>query len=118
MPSFVDRIIELTQLSSSSLFLDLGSGVGSVVAQVSLRTCCTSIGIEVVPKVAALAQDYMAKILFRCHMWGVQCSHIKVDEGDMLQDKAIAELIQHADVICINNHVFKPDRLFFLYTFL
>jgi len=72
----------------------------------------------VVPKVAALAQDYMARILFKCHMWGVQCSHIKVDEGDMLQDKAITELIQHADVICVNNHVFKPDCLFFLYTFL
>jgi hypothetical protein len=118
MPSFVDRIIKLTQLSSSSLFLDLGSGVGSVVAQVSLRTGCTSIGIEVVPKVAALAQDYMAQILFRCHMWGVQCSQIKVDEGDMLGNEDIAKLIQHADAILVNNQAFKPDRLFFLYTFL
>ena len=117
MPPFVDRVIELTQLSSSSLFLDLGSGVGSVIAQVSLRTGATSVGVELVPEVAALAQDLMAQILFRCHMWGVQCSHIKVEEGDMLENKDIAKLIQHADVICINNYAFKPDRSFVLYTF-
>jgi hypothetical protein len=118
MPKFVDQIIELTGLSSSSLFLDLGSGVGSVVAQVSLRTGCTSVGVELVPKVAALAQDLIAQILFRCHMWGVQCSHIRLEEGDMLGDKDIAKLILHADAILVNNHAFKPDRSFFLQTFL
>jgi [histone H3]-lysine79 N-trimethyltransferase len=118
MPAFVDRIIELTQLSSSSLFLDLGSGIGSIVAQASLRTGCTSVGIELVPKVAALAQYMLSQILFRCHMWGVPCSHIKVEQGDMLENSNIAELIQHADVICVNNHAFQPDRLFFLYTLL
>ncbi|KAF8221406.1 S-adenosyl-L-methionine-dependent methyltransferase, partial [Tricholoma matsutake] len=96
-------------LSSSSLFLDLGSGVGSVVAQVSLRTGCTSVGIELVPHVAMLAQDLMSQILFRCHMWGVQCSQIKVEEGDMLDHKHIAELIPCADVIFVNNLAFKPD---------
>jgi SAM-dependent methyltransferase len=118
MPSFVDRIIELTQLSSSSLFLDLGSGVGSVVAQASLRTGCTSVGVELVPRVAALAQELLAQILFRCYMWGVKCSHVKLEEGDMLGNKDIAELIQHADVILVNNHAFDQERMFFLYTFL
>jgi H3 lysine-79-specific histone-lysine N-methyltransferase len=118
MPLFVDQIIELTQLSPSSLFLDLGSGVGSVVAQVSLRSGCTGVGVELVPRVAALAQDLMAQILFRCHMWGVRCSHVKLEEGDMLQNQDVAQLIQHADAILVNNHAFKPDRSFFLYTFL
>lgn len=118
LPPFVDRIIELTQLTSSSLFLDLGSGVGSVVAQVSLRTGCTSVGIELVPHVAALAQDLMAQILFRCHMWGVPCSQIKVEEGDMLGSQSIAELIPRADAIFVNNLAFKPDRSFFFYALL
>jgi H3 lysine-79-specific histone-lysine N-methyltransferase len=55
MPPFVDQVIELTQLSSSSLFLDLGSCIGSVIGQVSLRTGCTSIGVELMHKVATLA---------------------------------------------------------------
>jgi hypothetical protein len=118
MPLFVDHIIDLTQLSSSSLFLDLGSGVGSVVAQVSLRTGCTSVGVELVPRVAVLAQDLLSQILFRCHMWGVQCSQIKIEEGDMLGNKDIAKLIPHADAVLVNNQAFNPDRLFFLYTFL
>ncbi|KAF8233614.1 histone methylation DOT1, partial [Tricholoma matsutake] len=109
LPPFVDRIIELTQLASSSLFLDLGSGVGSVVVQVSLRTGCTSVGIKLVPHVAALGQDLMAQILFKCHMWGVPCSQIKVEEGDMLGSQSIAELILRTDAIFVNNLAFKPD---------
>ncbi|KAF8222380.1 hypothetical protein L208DRAFT_1266712, partial [Tricholoma matsutake] len=49
---------------------------------------------------------------------GVQCSQIKVEEGDMLDNKYIAKLIPYVDVIFVNNLVFKPDYLFFLYTLL
>ncbi|KAF8237280.1 hypothetical protein L208DRAFT_1003421, partial [Tricholoma matsutake] len=67
---------------------------------------CTSIEIELVPHVAALAQDLIAQILFRCHMWGVQCSQIKVEEGDMLDNKYIAELIPCVNIIFVNNLLF------------
>jgi SAM-dependent methyltransferase len=111
LPPFVDLIIKFTQLMAGSLFLDLGCGVGNVIVQVSLRTSCVSVGIELVPAVAALAREMMEQTLLRCHMWGVKCSHIEVQEGDMLASSKVAELIQHADAICVNNLAFDPDRL-------
>ncbi|KAG0703065.1 S-adenosyl-L-methionine-dependent methyltransferase [Suillus ampliporus] len=49
MPSFTSNIIEATRLHKDSLFMDLGCGVGNVLVQASLETCCRSYGIEVMP---------------------------------------------------------------------
>lgn len=115
MPPFVDRIIGLMQLTPDSLFLDLGCGVGNVITQVSLRTGCTSFGIELVPAVAELARNMMAQTLMRCAIWGMRCSHIEVEGGDMLTSKRVSELIQLADGILVNNQAFQPKRLFHTY---
>ena len=112
MPAFMDEIIRLTQPTSSSLFLYLGCGVGTVITQVSLRSGCTSFGVELMPTVATLARDLMAQTLLRCNMWGIPCGTIQAEEGDMLENEKVLTLVRKADVICVNNLAFHAERLF------
>ncbi|KAH9260156.1 hypothetical protein BASA81_001931 [Batrachochytrium salamandrivorans] len=44
---FVQQILDLTNVSAQDTFLDLGSGIGSVVLQASAVTGCEAIGVEI-----------------------------------------------------------------------
>jgi H3 lysine-79-specific histone-lysine N-methyltransferase len=117
LPPFVDIILDNTSLQPSSLFIDLGCGVGNIVTQVCLRTGCTGYGVEIMTDAAKLAGDMVKQVALRCHMWGIQCSHMEIEEGDMLMNNKVIELIPHADVVCVNNKVFSADRLCSVLTF-
>ncbi|KAJ3474613.1 hypothetical protein NLI96_g12364 [Meripilus lineatus] len=120
MPSFVSEIIKETRLgvphstsdpscspATPKVFLDLGSGVGNVVLQVSLETGCKSFGIEIQPLAAGIAREQLEQFKTRCRMWGVRMGDVELEEGDMLKSKRVDELIAKADVVLINNKVFE-----------
>ncbi|KAJ7177720.1 S-adenosyl-L-methionine-dependent methyltransferase [Mycena filopes] len=92
-PSLVHEIVGLTKLKEDSLFLDLGSGVGNVVAQASLQTGCRSYGIELNSRPASVARDMV--------------TNFQLEEGDMLMSPRVNELISQADVVLVDNKVFE-----------
>ena len=110
MPSLVSDIIRNTGLRDDSLFLDLGCGVGNVVLQASLQTGCRSFGVEIMPTPAGMARDQLEQLKIRTRMWGVGMGSVEIEEGDMLKSERVARLMGEADVVLINNKVFKESR--------
>lgn len=110
LPPLISDIIRATRLSARSLLVDLGSGVGNVVLQASLQTGCRSFGVELMPAPARLARRQLEAFKGRCRMWGVSMGEVELEEGDMLESKRVAELIKEADVVLVNNKVFKESR--------
>ena len=110
MPSLVADIINRTGLHEDSLFLDLGCGVGNVVLQASLQTGCRSFGIEIMPAPAGIAREQLEELKNRTRMWGVSMGSVELEEGDMLKSERVARLMSEADVVLINNKVFKESR--------
>lgn len=109
LPSLVSDIIRSTGLSSRSLFVDLGSGVGNVVLQASLQTGCRSFGVEVMPAPARLARTQLEAFRARCKMWGVRMGEVELEEGDMLKSERVDALVKEADVVLVNNKVFQES---------
>jgi len=109
MPSLVSDIIRRTGLGEDSLFLDLGCGVGNVVLQASLQTGCRSFGIEIMATPAGLAREQLEQLKVRARMWGVNMGEVEFEEGDMLKSERVAKLMSEADVVLINNKVFKES---------
>lgn len=109
----VDDIIVATQLTRSQVFLDIGSGVGSVAAQVSLQTGCTSIGIELLDTRAAVAQPFLRELQRRCATWGVRVPEVTLRQGDVTQDGVGEDDIKRANVILVNNEKFEVKCKYF-----
>ena len=110
MPSLVSDIIRHTGLRENSLFLDLGCGVGNVVLQASLQTGCKSFGIEIMSAPAGIARDQLEQLKIRTRMWGMKMGEVELEEGDMLKSERVARLMSEADIVLINNKVFKESR--------
>lgn len=110
MPSLVSDIIRQTGLGENSLFLDLGCGVGNVVLQASLETGCKSFGVEIMPAPVGMARGQLEQLKIRTRMWGVNMGEVEIEEGDMLKSERVAKLMSEADVVLINNKVFKESR--------
>ncbi|KAG2050153.1 DOT1-domain-containing protein [Suillus hirtellus] len=109
MPSFTSDIIAATRLHKDSLFMDLGCGVGNVLVQASLETCCRSYGIEVMPTPAEVGRGQLRQMKKRCRMWGLSMGEVELEEGDMLTSQRVTELLPQADVVLVNNKVFQQS---------
>ena len=102
-PLFTSEIIKNTSLSSSSIFLDLGSGTGNVVLQVAAQVCPkASYGIEIMPHPSSLAKKQRAEFCSRMHMYGKPLGRIFLKQGDFLEDEGIQTVIAKSDVIFVN----------------
>lgn len=113
----IDDIVKHTGLGPKSLFVDLGSGVGNVLLQASLQSGCSSFGIEIMPGPAAIAAIQLEHFQARCRMWGVSAGSIELQQGDILKSERVAELLDQADVVLVNNKVFTPTRKHDIQTF-
>ncbi|KAI0693641.1 histone methylation protein DOT1-domain-containing protein [Cytidiella melzeri] len=109
LPPFVTEIIKTTGINQKTLFLDLGSGVGNVLLQASLATGCRGYGIELMHAPAKLARQQLEQFQLRCRMWGLQMGEVELEEGNMLESARTNELIKQADVVLVNNKVFKES---------
>lgn len=109
LPQFNSQIFRDTAMDSSSVFIDLGSGVGNVVLQAALEIGCESYGIEMMPNPCELARDQAQEFPARCRMWGLSTGSIELLDGDFLEDARLAPILQRADVVLINNELFSPE---------
>lgn len=110
LPPFVSELIKTTGLNENSLFVDLGSGVGSVVMQASLTTGCRSFGVELLPTPAKIARSQSELFHTRCRMWGLKTGKVELEEGDMLKSQRALTMLKDADVVLVNNKVFTESR--------
>ncbi|KAF2490093.1 DOT1-domain-containing protein [Lophium mytilinum] len=106
MPSFVNTIFRLTKLNSSSIFVDLGSGVGNVVIQAALQTGAKSWGIEILDTPAKFASEQAKELQARARLWGLSLGDINLLHGSFLESPDINEVLKVADVVLVNNKVF------------
>ncbi|KAF9065238.1 histone methylation protein DOT1-domain-containing protein [Rhodocollybia butyracea] len=110
MPHLLDEMFERAKIGKDSLFVDLGSGVGNVVAQASLSTGCASFGIEVCKGPSEIASTFTEQVAARGSIWGMKAGTIKVECGDMLNNKLVPLVIASADMVLVNNKVFSAER--------
>ncbi|KAF2087907.1 DOT1-domain-containing protein [Saccharata proteae CBS 121410] len=109
LPRFVHEIFRETSLTSSHVFVDLGSGVGNVVLQAALERGCEAWGIEMMPNPSKLASLQASEIRERAQLWNISLGALHLIEDDFLSNPAIDAVLRRADVIVVNNKVFSPD---------
>jgi H3 lysine-79-specific histone-lysine N-methyltransferase len=109
--TFISDIVHHCGVTPSSRFVDLGSGVGNVVLQLSLQAGCETYGIELRPKLVTLAQKQRQELENRCRMWGVTSNlNVELEQGDFRESQRAREKLREADVVLVNNFKFGPDR--------
>ena len=108
-PRFLSTILKETHLKSNQVFLDLGSGVGSLVLQAAVETGAESWGCEYMNNPAMLAEAQVKEFNARCRLWGIQPGAVHLIHGDFLKERSITDCIKRADVILINNKAFQAD---------
>ena len=114
LPPFASQIFAATGLTHTSVFLDLGSGVGNVVLQAALETGCAAHGIEFEANPATLAAAQAEEFRARTARYGIKPGPVNIMQGDFLEDARLRSLIPIADVILTNNYAFSSatnDRL-------
>lgn len=112
MPGLVDEITRIAGLTSDSVFVDLGSGVGQVVGQVSLMVGCFSYGIELDKSRAAIGKEMIDNIRIRCNKWGAEIGVMEIEAGNMLNSPRVVEILSQADAVFIGNTKFDGGRAY------
>lgn len=109
LPMFLSRIFKETRLTSSQIFVDLGSGVGNCVLQAALETGCEAWGCEMMDNPAKLAELQAREFPARCRLWGIKPGPIHLIHDDFLQNNDVSAILKRADVILINNQAFTAE---------
>jgi H3 lysine-79-specific histone-lysine N-methyltransferase len=111
MPPLIYEFIVTAGITSHSLVLDLGSGVGNIVTQIGLLTGCRTYGIEIRSTPADVATKMVIETSRRCQLWGLDTPPtVELENGDMLKSARVSELVSKADVVIVNNKLFEVDR--------
>ncbi|OCK80503.1 DOT1-domain-containing protein [Lepidopterella palustris CBS 459.81] len=109
LPPFVHTIFHQTHLTSNSVFVDLGSGVGNVVLQAALQTGAESWGIEIMATPCEFATAQAKELEARARLWGLSMGPVKLLTGDFLESEEIDKVLRRADVVLVNNKVFPQE---------
>lgn len=104
---FVHRILVDSGITSSQVFVDLGSGVANVVIQAALQVGCESWGCEIMENPSRLGKAQKQECEARCKLWGIAIGAIHLEEGDFTENPNIQKALQRADVVLVNNEVFS-----------
>lgn len=107
--NLVYKILAETGLTSNQVFVDLGSGVANVVLQAALQVGCESWGCEIMDNACALADAQKVEFEARCRLWGIQPGKSRLEHGDFMANHEIRGALQRADVVLVNNEVFRPE---------
>jgi hypothetical protein len=101
----VTRLITACELSSGDVFLDIGSGIGNVVAQVTLQSKVRqAIGLEIRQEVASLG----LRLIEEARQTNPQLSRVCVLEGDIRELEENLSAIANTTVLYTNNYLFAP----------
>ena len=112
--SGVEKIMEMTDLTSSDIFLDIGHGIGNAAMQTSLTLGCESRGIEVVSQRCMIADSFQKIIMEQLHE--SFCAEDSPKHANLLKsvgnlelrngsltDPKHREFMVQADVVLVNN---------------
>lgn len=108
LPDLIELFVNLAQLDSEKLFMDLGSGVGNVVLQVALRSGCTSFGIEKEEVRALVAEEALSVATKMAKDYGYSTGEVELIHGDIIEEPRVKDLIRKADLVFVNNVRFPP----------
>ncbi|KAN0062796.1 Nucleosomal histone H3-Lys79 methylase [Thecaphora frezii] len=109
LPRFMSEIAQLTGLGPGKVFVDLGSGVGNLLVQISLQTGAEAYGCEVMEAPAELAERQIREARKRWKAWGVKGGPKLVAwKGDFSEHDGVREVLRRADVVLVNNYAFLP----------
>ncbi|KAK9448378.1 histone methylation DOT1 [Limtongia smithiae] len=109
LPRFITKLIGELGITSESVVVDLGSGVGNCVLQFAMETGCESYGCEMMEKAAELATKQGKELQERARLWGIQCGEMHLIEGDFLKSEEIHAVLKRTDVLLVNNYAFDAD---------
>ncbi|GAA5983802.1 hypothetical protein JCM5350_002401 [Sporobolomyces pararoseus] len=105
LPGFIDDITAQTGLKKGQLFLDAGAGVGNVVLRVAVLTGANTVGIELDPVRAQIANTFTSLALSVLDTLGVEHGQVSIVNADMTHsDQHLS--FQTADVVFCNNAKF------------
>ncbi|KAF3930570.1 hypothetical protein ABW19_dt0203649 [Dactylella cylindrospora] len=101
-------------LRPSSVFVDLGSGVGNAVLHAALEYGCESWGVEMMNRAAKVAESQAKEFRSRTRLWGVNTGSVTLEHASFFDCPKIDEAMKRADVLLVNNFAFQAktnDRL-------
>lgn len=92
MPGLVDEMILKASLDSDSVFVDMGSGIRQVVAQVGLMTGCYCYGIELEKTCAAMSVEVAKQVRIQQSWWGGSIGTMELEQGDLLKSQRLKDV--------------------------
>lgn len=106
LPEFVTRLFHETKLTSDSVFIDLGSGVGNCTLQAALEIGCESWGCEVMKTASDLAARQQHELEERVKLYGLNIGEIQLRSASFVHNDEIQKAVSRADVVLVNNYAF------------
>ncbi|KAJ2520274.1 Nucleosomal histone H3-Lys79 methylase [Coemansia sp. RSA 1939] len=106
LPTLVNQIIDDAQITSDSVFVDLGCGIGNVVLQVAAQTGCQASGVEIMKVPARFAQRQAREFEHRMRQYRLDHGSVQVWRGDFCESIEVQRLLPTADVLLVNNYAF------------
>jgi precorrin-6B methylase 2 len=121
-PIFCNQLIRHMAITSDDVFVDIGSGIGTVVMQVALMCGCRAMGIEIRTALHRVAETFLAQLKeFSARRGWTGMGEVLLLSGDAT---ALPELevandhgvkLRDATVVFCNNYVFSvelEDKIF------
>ncbi|CAG5112945.1 Oidioi.mRNA.OKI2018_I69.chr2.g7105.t2.cds [Oikopleura dioica] len=115
----MDKIIQTIKWSEDDVFVDLGSGIGSLVMQVSAMTpVAKSVGIEIQPTPCQYAKNMDINFKKIMKWYGYEHRNYDLFNGDFIKNEYVNTRTEkqssfnwkeEATVIFVNNYAFSED---------
>ncbi|CAI2307201.1 unnamed protein product [Caenorhabditis sp. 36 PRJEB53466] len=105
-------IIDELKLGPQDVFVDLGSGIGTLVAfTAAYSKVKRAVGIELLATPANIAAQLGVYFKRLMSHFGKNCGKFEMIQGDFLNPKFKKLICEEATVIFINNFAFNPDLM-------
>ncbi|KAG8175660.1 hypothetical protein JTE90_024407 [Oedothorax gibbosus] len=105
---FITKMVSELDISEHDVFIDLGSGVGSVVLQMAASTPCKKcVGIEKADVPAKYAEEMDKKFRFWMLWYGKKFGEYELLKGDFLSNEH-RETLLNSTLLFVNNFAFGP----------
>lgn len=109
MPEFMTRLFHETCMTSTSVFVDLGSGVGNCVLQAALEVGCESWGCEVMKVASSLAEKQQREMEERTKLFGIRLGEMHLRSASFVHNDELQKVVSRADVVLVNNYAFDGE---------
>lgn len=91
------------------VFVDLGSGVGSIALQAALEYGAEGWGCEMMSNPARLAQKQLCEVQARAKAWNLDMGPVHLLEGDFFRTGPVIRALARADVVLATNLLFEDS---------